>query len=169
MDMYPYKNATTIRLHIAREQRVDDIYRTFRQEVARLAENGGKVILPELAIRAPGWNEVFHDVEVVAHDVRTDVLRPGVVTALDALLSLAEQGRLSGLKLTWYEHIGAADPVDSYWVEGIDESEAIGGCGFVYETGPRHFSDFSGSHIHIPSDVRVTLSPEYALWFWICL
>ena len=25
------------------------------------------------------------------------------------------------------------------------------------------------SHIHIPSDIRGTVSPEYALWFWICL
>jgi hypothetical protein len=112
---------------------------------------------------------VFGDVEVTAHDVRTDVLRPGVVTALDALLSLAEQGKLSTVGLTWYERIGSADPVDSYWVERVDESQAVGGCGFVYETGSRDFSGFTGSHIHIPADVRVTVSPEYALWFWICL
>ena len=91
------------------------------------------------------------------------------MTALDALISLAEQGKLSDLGLTWYERIAAADPVDSFWVETIDQAQASGGCGFVYETGPRYFSGFSGSHIHIPSDVRVTVSPEYALWFWICL
>jgi hypothetical protein len=59
--------------------------------------------------------------------------------------------------------------VDTYYLEQIDEAEAYGSCGFVYETGPRDFSGFTGSHIHIPSDVRVTVSPEYALWFWICL
>lgn len=26
-----------------------------------------------------------------------------------------------------------------------------------------------GNHIHMPSDVRVTVSPEYALCFWICI
>lgn len=169
MDMYPYKNDTRMRLYVEREQRLADVYRTFQEEVARLADHGGQVIIPELAIQAPGAKHAFQDVIVTPHDVRTDVLQPGVMTALDALLSLAEEGKLSNLMLTWYERIAAADPVDSYWVERMDEARASGGCGFVYETGPRIFSGFSGSHIHIPSDVRVTVSPEYALWFWICL
>jgi hypothetical protein len=38
------------------------------------------------------------------------------------------------LELTWYERIGTADPVDTYYVEQIDEAEAYGSCGFVYET-----------------------------------
>ena len=106
---------------------------------------------------------------MASHDVRSDVLQPGTITAVDALLSLKDQGRLASVGLTWYDRIGPADPVDSYWVEQVEDAEAYGGCGFVYETGPRQFSGFSGSHIHIPADVRVTLSPEYALWFWICL
>jgi hypothetical protein len=169
MDMYPYKNGTQMRLYPEREGRLANIYRAFQEEVARLADNGGRIIVPELVIQAPGVDHTFQDVVVTPHDVRSDVLQPGVVTALDALLSLAEEGRLSSLMLTWYERIGGADPVDSYWVEQMDQARASGGCGFVYETGPRSFSGFSGSHIHIPSDVRVTVSPEYALWFWICL
>ena len=169
MDMYPYKNGTQIRLYKEREERLTNIYCTFQEEVARLAGNGGQVIFPEVTIRSPRGSWTFRDMAVTAHDVRSDMLQPGVVTALDALLSLAEQGELSQLKLTWYERIGTADPVDTYYLEQIDEAEAYGSCGFVYETGPRDFSGFTGSHIHIPSDVRVTVSPEYALWFWICL
>ena len=169
MDMYPYKNGSVIRLHQERERRLAAIHRTFQEEVSRLAENGGQIIIPKLEIRSPTASRTFEDVLVIPHDVRSDVLQPGVVTALDALLSLQEQAKLSNIGLTWYEQIGAADPVDSYWVNRVDEDEAVGGCGFVYETGPREFSGFSGSHIHLPSDVRVTISPEYALWFWICL
>lgn len=44
-----------------------------------------------------------------------------------------------------------------------------GSCGFVYEIGLDEFSGFNGSHIHIPLDVRMIVSPEHALWFWICL
>jgi hypothetical protein len=91
------------------------------------------------------------------------------VTGLDAILSLAEHGELSDLKLTWYGTIGTADPVQHYFVERIDSDEALGTCGYVYETGPTEYSGFRGTHIHIPSDLRVTVSPEYALWFWICL
>ncbi len=169
MDLYPYKNNMVVRLDSEREDRLGAIYDGFREEVQRLAANGGQVIIPDVTIRAPGGRVDFRDVAVTAHDVRSDVLQPGVVTALDAITSLAEQGHLSNLELTWYERIAGADPVDSYWVEHINDDAAAGGCGFVYECGPREFAGFSGTHIHIPADVRVTVSPEYALWFWICL
>jgi hypothetical protein len=108
-------------------------------------------------------------VDVTAHNIRGDMLQPGVITALDALISPGEQGQLSQLKLTWYEQVGTADPVDTYYVEQINGAVSYGTCGFVYETGPRAFPGFNGSHIHIQSDIRATVSPEYALWFWICL
>jgi hypothetical protein len=169
MDMYPYKNNMSIVMETASESRLESIYRSFREEVARLAQNDGQVIIPDLAIKSPRKDWQFQNVVAPPHDVRTDVLQPGVVTALDAIISLVEQEQLPTLKLVWYESIGRADPVDNYFVEQVDDAVAAGGCGFVYETGPKSIPGFSGSHIHIPSDVRVTVSPEYALWFWICL
>lgn len=169
MDMYPYKDETTLRILEVSEDTLAQIYQSFKDEVVRLARNGGQVIVPTLSVRAPQAEYAFENVAVRAHDVRSDVLRPGVMTALDALLSLGEQGKLSSVGLTWYERIGLADPVDSYWVETAGPAEAYAGCGFVYETGPQSFRGFSGSQIHIPADVRVTVAPEYALRFWICL
>jgi len=169
MDMYPYKDDTDIRLFRENSEYIARICRTFGEEIRRLMQNDGQVIIPEVVIDGPKTNFNFTDVEVRAHGMRSDLLQPGVLTALDILLSLGEQGELSDITLTWYDRIGGADPVDSYWTEQIDEDVAFGGCGFVYETGPREFSGFSGSHIHIPSDVRTIVSPEYALWFWICL
>lgn len=172
MDTYPYKDGTIFHLFQEDEGRLERMYQSFQQEVARLEQNDGEVIIPEVTISGPGIEDStlhFQEVAVTAHNVRRDVLQPGVITALDILLSLAEQGELSQLKLTWYESIGSADPVDSYWTEQIDGIEASERCGFVYEVGPLDFSGFDGSHIHIPSDVRVIISPEYALWFWICL
>jgi len=169
MDMYPFKDDTDIRLFRESGEYIARICRTFGDEVRRLNKNDSRVIIPEVVIDGPKTNLAFTDVEVHAHDMRGDLLQPGIVTALDVLLSLGEQGHLSDLKLTWYDSIGKADPVDSYWTEQIDEDIALGGCGFVYETGSSDFPGFAGSHIHIPSDVRVIVSPEYALWFWICL
>lgn len=169
MDMYPYKNNMRIRLEREKEGRLEAIYRGFRAEVDRLKANRGQVIIPDVTIRVPSGRLAFQDVLATPHGVRTDVLQPDVVTALDALISLVEQGELPEIKLTWYERIAGAEPVDSYWVEKLSHDAAVGGCGFVYETGPRGFAGFSGTHIHIPADVRVTVSPEYALWFWICL
>jgi hypothetical protein len=168
MDMYPYKNNTEIRVYQQDEEYLSRICGTFRDEVLKLMQNKGQVIIPEITISTSNTRQTFTGVEVVAHDVRNDVLQPGVITALDVLLSLGEQGKLSRLKLTWYERISDSDPVDSYWVEQIDVNEAYNGCGFVYETGPLEFSS-RGNHIHLPSDVRVIVSPEYALWYWLCI
>jgi hypothetical protein len=169
MDMYPYKRNSVFRLEQRRASYLGKVHDTFREEVDRLATNGGRVIIPNIEISSPRGEWNFDDVEVTAHDLRTDVLRPGTITALDAILSLRDQRKLNTVGLTWYDRIGPADPVDSYWLERVDDAVAQGGCGFVYETGPRQFAGFSGAHIHIPADVRVTVSPEYALWFWICL
>jgi hypothetical protein len=171
MDMYPYKDGTTFRLSQRRADVLGRIYNSFREEVARLRMNQGKIIIPEVAITSTKFSEdlEFENVMVTPHNVRNDIFKPEVVTTLDILLSLLEQGELSQIKLTWYEQIGTADVVDSYWTEQINQAEAYNTCGFVYETGPLAFSSFRGSHIHIPSDVRVIVSPEYALWFWICL
>ncbi len=169
MDHYPYKAGSAVRLDSISEDRLAPIYQSYREEVQRLAANGGQVVIPDRTIRAPSGRIEFQDVVVTPHDVRSDMLQPGVVTALDAIISLAEQGHISDLELTWYERIARADPVDSYWVERINDDVASGGCGFVYECGSREFAGFAGAHNHIPADVQVSRSPEYALWFWICL
>jgi hypothetical protein len=169
MDAYPYKNGSQIRMRVASEERLAAVHRTFQEEVERLARNGGQVVIPRIDVQSPAGNWSYRDVVAEPHDVRVDVLQPGLVTALDALLSLKDQGQVGALELTWYERIGTADPVDSYWVSRFESAQAQGGCGFVYETGPQQFSGFSGAHIHIPADVRAVVSPEYALWFWLCL
>jgi hypothetical protein len=167
MDMFPYKDGTEIRLF--RDQNVDAIYTSFREEFNRLEANDGRIMIPEVRITGPGLNLAYSNVAVQAYDLRSDVLQSGVVTAMDVLLSLAEQGKIERLKLTWYDRIGGADPVENYFTEQINNAESRGTCGFVYEAGPHAFSGFSGNHIHLASDVRVIIAPEYALWFWICL
>lgn len=175
MDLYPVKDGTLVRIERESASRLDAIYESFRAEVERLASNSGAVIIPSVSIRGPrrGTFLEFDDVEVTAHGVRKDLFQPGVITALDIILSLGEQGKLSEVGLTWYDHIFGADPVDSYYIEKVEaegfSAQASGGCGFVYEVGPRRFAGFNGSHIHIATDARVLLSPEYALWFWLCL
>jgi hypothetical protein len=180
MDMYPYKDGTTMRLYqkpvtgwnyIYDSRPSESIYESFRDEVDRLRANGGEIIIPQVTIKSIIYdiNLEFTDVVVTPYNVRDDVFKPGVVTALDILLSLLEQGKLSQIKLTWFEQLGTAEVVDGYWTEQINQAVAHGSCGFVYETGPLEFPGFYGNHIHIPSDDRAIVSPEYAKWFWICI
>jgi len=174
MDHYPVKDGTTIRFEKVSGVRLDTIFDSYRAEVERLEANNGRVVIPQVTFEGPRRREIeFTDVEVTAHDSRPDLFQPGVITALDVLLSLGEQGMLREVGLSWYESIGSADPVEHYFIERVVadgfEAQANGGCGFVYEVGPRAFFGFDGNHVHIPTDARVILSPEYALWFWLCL
>jgi hypothetical protein len=95
------------------------------------------------------------------------MFQSGVITAIDVVISLAEQGKIT-YELQWYESIGLAK-VKNYFVQRINNDEGRGRCGFVYEAGSNAFKGFSGNHIHLPSDIRVINSPEYEEWFWICI
>ncbi|HAZ27656.1 TPA: hypothetical protein DCY65_04080 [Candidatus Acetothermia bacterium] len=173
MDTFPVKDGTGVRLFREDPPRLAGIHASFAQEVERLRANGDRVILPQVTIRGPQWTLTFRDVEVRAHGVRSDLFQPDVVTALDVLLSLGEQGRLTRLKLAWYAGIGRATPVDSYFVEliagGGHSAEALGRCGFVYAVGDLDLKRTRGSMVHISSDARPLVSPEYMEWSWRCL
>ncbi len=170
MDMYPYQDGMVIRLNTQSEEYLGRLYNSFAEELLRKSVNRGRVVIPEVRI----GTEVHVNVPVSAHDIRADVLQPGTVTALDVLLSLADQKKISELKLTWYSNTGDSAPYDSYYVEQIDdddgsydrEASAETG-GWVYETGSREFAGYNGSHLQLPSDVRIIVSPEYMTWYWL--
>jgi hypothetical protein len=121
MDMYLYKNGTKMRM----EQRNGDffakLYQSFADEVTRLVKNGGEVIIPTITL----GHKKYEDVRVTPYNVRSDVLQPDVITALDVVLSLGEQGEVKKLKVTWYENIGSANPVDNYFIELIDQGDGL--------------------------------------------
>jgi hypothetical protein len=168
MDHYPWKDRATLEFFEVKRSHLENIYSTFREEVAKKNQNNGKVIIPSVIIKGRSFTEEFENVEVTAHNLRSDALREGTITALDVILSLGDQGKIE-YGLQWYESIGSARPVKSYWVEAIDGDKAYGRCGFVYESGSLDFKGFLGSHIHLPSDTRIINSPEYVKFFWICI
>ena len=106
----------------------------------------------------------FNDVLVVPHNLRSDTFQEDVITAIDVIMSLADQGKIT-YDLQWYDSIGTAGIVRSYWIERVNENQASGRRGFVYETGTKRFG--WDNHIHIPSDWRAINSPDYGKWFWI--
>jgi hypothetical protein len=167
MDHYPYKDNTTIIVFQEYEEEIEDIYEVFTQEITRKAVAGGRVIIPNVKITGETIKLNFKNVEVTAHNLRNDSFQDGVITAIDVIMSLGDQGKLD-YELKWYESIGTAKTVKNYWVHRINGDEAYGKCGFVYEAGSNNFK-YSRNHIHIPSDSRIINSPEYEEWFWICL
>ncbi|MFX1536410.1 MAG: DUF4405 domain-containing protein [Promethearchaeota archaeon] len=173
MDHYPYKDKMYIELFRENLDRLEEYYAVFRAEVVRKEQNVDKIIIPTVTLRIRGYSEVFNDVEVIAHNLRNDIFRKGVITAIDVIMSLSDQGNIT-YELQWYETIGLAE-VGNYFVvkinhasSEIDNDIPHGRCGFVYEEGSLKFKG-RRNHIHIPSGIRVINSPEYELWYWICL
>jgi hypothetical protein len=167
MDHYPWKDGAWLKFFREAPTELDAIYENFRQEVNRLTANNGTVIIPHVTIDGNTIRHEFTNVTVTPHNLRNDVFQDGVITAIDVILSLGDQGFIT-YQLQWYETIGTAGIVKSYWVDGIDSDIAHGRCGFVYETGAQNFR-LTRNHIHLPSDSRILNSPEYGFWFWICL
>lgn len=168
MDHYPHKDKMYIRILQEDAPMIERKYDAFAEEVERKEDNGGKVIVPVVIIDGPSTNEEFENVEVTAHDLRTDVFQPGVITAIDVIMSLGDEGLIT-YDLQWYDSIGSAEVVRDYFVERINEDQRLFRCGFVYEAGSLRFRGFRGNHVHIPPDMRVINSPAYEEWFWICI
>jgi len=167
IDHYPYKPKMSFVFFQVSTSHLNSIYETFRREIARLNANNGSLIIPRVTIRSPRNNLRFSNVLVTAHNLRNDTFQDGVITGIDVILSLGDQGLIT-YQLKWYETIGM-DEIKSYWVEGINADIAYARCGYVYEAGDYDFQDRKGNHIHIPSDFRIITSPQYEKWFWICI
>lgn len=169
MDHYPWKEHTTIVFFQEEENLFNVRYSIFRVETTRRGAMGSEIIIPEVRIRGYTFDQTYTDVRVTPHNLRNDTFQLGVITAIDVIMSLGDRGLIS-YDLQYYSSIGEyAGIVQSYWVEGINDDLAYGGCGFVYEEGSHRGATYGGNHIHIPSDWRILNAPEYMLWFWICL
>lgn len=168
IDHYPWKKGTTLRFYKTELSHLENIYSVFTEELTRKKDNGGRLIIPKVTIRGRTDTKEFENVDVTPHNMRSDVFRENIPVALDVIMSLGDQGKIN-YELKWYESIGTASIVKDYWVEALDEDEAFGRCGFVYESGSLRHKGFSGNHIHLPTDVRILNSPEYVEFFWICI
>jgi hypothetical protein len=166
IDHYPFKPNMAITL-FQKSSGLQEIYSTYIQENNRLINNSGAVIIPDVYIvGSNGVEMLYHDIEVSAHNLRNDIFQDGVITAIDVILSMGDQGILT-YDLKWYDSIGTA-VTRSFWIHAINGDVSYGRCGFVYEEGDNDFIQ-NRNHIHIPSDTRVINSPEYIAYFWICI
>jgi hypothetical protein len=96
-----------------------------------------------------------------------------VVTALDVLLSLVDQGELTLATSVFYNHIGQLS-IESYFVvamgfpdEGV--AHASGRQGFIYTTEngtPGRLPNDADTKFHITCDIAVLHAPDFSRWRW---
>ncbi|GIU22380.1 cytochrome c family protein [Shewanella schlegeliana] len=161
MDHHPLKNEMSIVIMPAEPGEMEIRKKKYQKEMDRMAQNGGKVIIPEMVIDfkpaqysatgevlVPNQRVVFKNVEVKAHNLRTDIYQPGVITELDAWLSLDEQREDLTIDYSYWPRLSTNANVQGYVATAItfngrDDLGNIvnerytnnGSCGFVHTTG----------------------------------
>ena len=168
MDHWPWKDNAYLTFFKVTPERIEDAYSFFQKEIERLERNNGQVIIPIVYITGVSDRWEFENVTVTPHNLRFDMFQNDTITAIDVILSLGDQGK-ANYTLQWYESIGEARIVKSFWVEDLMGDKSQGRCGFVHEEGSLLRLDIGGNHIHLPADIKVLNSPDYAWWFFICV
>jgi hypothetical protein len=153
MDYYLWKAESYFALYQETPEFFTSLHQTYADEVSRFAMNNETVILPHIIIDGDTFYQEFFNITITAHDLRNDTLQFGTITALDVILTLGDLGLVT-FDLQWYETLGTADVVRSYWVSRINSDSTTGRCGFNYETGDLTFDRASGNFIQVPADTR---------------
>ncbi|MHA2038679.1 MAG: cytochrome b/b6 domain-containing protein [Promethearchaeota archaeon] len=168
MDHYPWKNETRIIVYREKLSFINHVYDTFREEVTRLNNNNGTVVIPTVTINGNSFNLEFYNVSVSPHNFRNDTLQIGVITALDVIMTLGDLGEFT-YEILFYASMGQGTYVRNYFVYRINGDRNAGRCGFVYEVGDNDFKYPGPNYVFLASDHRILTSPEYLRFFWTCL
>ncbi len=168
MDHYPWKPRAFLELYKEDPTYINHVYSTFEEEVSRLSNNIGVVVIPVVTINSDTFNLEFYDITVTPHNLRNDTFQVGVITALDIIMSLGDSGYIT-YELEWIESLRGASYIHSYFVDQINSDKTVGRCGFLYEVGDDDFKYPGENYIFLSSDERIITSPEYLRFFYDCL
>jgi hypothetical protein len=168
IDHFPWKTGTRMILYQEDPSYINHVYSTFEDEVTRLADNNGTVIIPRVTINGRTFNLEFYNVVTTPHNMRDDIFQNNTITALDVIMSLGDLGNIT-YELSWYDVLGSAGYVHNYFVSKINTDETVGRCGFVYDIGDEDFKYPGPNYIYLAADARIITSPEYLRFFWDCL
>ncbi len=171
-----------------------ELKQEYREEIQRERQYGH--MLPQVRITINPSNyegnppeshritvsRTWRDVAVTSHGIRErgrdslyrSPFQPGVVTAMDLLFSLRDQGKLDVVGTAYFTHL-AGKVMESYRVRSIGFPDAglahaSGKQGFVYTTGNGSFTRLANdadNKQHVHADIHVIHAPDFAQWRWI--
>ena len=72
MDLFPYKDQSSIQVRQIEIDRIQAIYASFAEEVGRTQSDNGNLIIPKVIIRGKNSAQVFENVDVTSHNLRDD-------------------------------------------------------------------------------------------------
>ena len=160
MDHYPWKLRAQVFLYLETESYIDTVFSHFSEEVSRYNDNNNSIIIPSVSIVGQSFSLYFINLTVVPYNLRSDTFQEGVVTAMDVIFTLGNLGNIT-YELRYVVRMGTSSYVHSYFVQKINNDEASGRCGWLY--------DVSNSFIFLSADERILTSPRSVNFYWGCL
>ncbi|QIZ76106.1 hypothetical protein [Ferrimonas lipolytica] len=117
MDTFWVREATEMRFLVHDEVMTNRRHWIWQREQDRTAANNGKFIVPlfmHIDLNPENGVEVVaNNIEVTAYNVRSDVFQPGVITAMDVWMSLAEQQEMD-IRFSWWPVMNTGAIVNSF-------------------------------------------------------
>ncbi len=138
-------------------------------KTAAARDGDGFTIIPSVKVE----NQTFTDVKVTPHDYlatgskqpHLKPFKPGVITILDVLLSLQDEGKVNNVRMTYYDFIDFLRPgsyIGSYYVTRINDENHSGHTGWEYTYTHSGLSDEA---IHITLDINVIHGIDKLVFF----
>ena len=93
MEHYPWKDKAALSFFTVDPAELEPIYAKFRADTSRSRDATGTFVVPKVYLRGPTVVKEFTNVEVTPHNLRNDMFRENVTTAIDVKLSLGDKGR----------------------------------------------------------------------------
>ncbi|MEO0249554.1 MAG: carboxypeptidase-like regulatory domain-containing protein [candidate division WOR-3 bacterium] len=180
-------------IKVVRGENVAELKREYQEEIRREETYGHIIPSVRISLNPSSYrgnppesgrisvSRDYSNVQVTAHNLRatgypspySKPFQPGVVTSLDILLSLKDQGKLDVVTPVFYTHF-AQHYIDSYYVvalgfPGIGVAHASGRHGFVYITENGTFDQLPNNAartFHITCDISVLHAPDFSYWRW---
>ncbi|USD36116.1 hypothetical protein [Ferrimonas sp. SCSIO 43195] len=143
-----------------------------QREMTRLAQSGGKVVLPRLMVMKSETTPpiVIDNLEVTAHNMRPDIFQPGVITKMDIFLSAADQGL--DVAFNYWPSLSTGAPVNHFGLFRVDglASEVARGWTTLWgemvtdkDFGPLSDCDFSSA---MGGGQDLVVNPEHCRVDW---
>lgn len=180
-------------IKVVEGENLTEIKDEYREEIEREKRHGHVIPYVRISINPSDYkgnpaeshritvSREYYNVKVTAHNLRSTgypslypkPFQHGVVTSLDALLSLKDQGELDIVTGTFYTYF-AQKYIHSYYVVAlgfpdIGLAHASGRQGFVYVTNNGTYNRLPNGadrKFHMTSDISVVHAPDFSYWRW---
>lgn len=181
-------------IKIVSGENVAEIKKEYKEEITREKQFGHMIPSVRISINPtnykgnpPGSGRItvskeFANVQITPHNVRSTgfpspyskPFQPEVVTSMDILYSLMDQGKLNVVTGAFFNNF-AQNHIDSYYMvemgfPGIGTAHHSGRQGFVYTTENGAYNRLpnnADAKMHMLSDINVIHAPDFSYWRWI--